>query len=513
MLLAVRAQALRHRASALGRALLLLSPLLLGLVPAARAGELTVAPAAEPPARVIVLTDIGADPDDTQSLVRLLLYANDIDIRGLVATTSVHQRTATRPGDIHQLLDRYAAVEPSLRRHDRRYPRAAVLRARVAAGQAGYGLGATGPGRNSPGAALIVRELDRVDPRPLWISVWGGANTLAQALQQLTRSRPAEAVARAVARLRVYAISDQDDAGAWLRRTYPQLFYIVSPGSYAQATWGGMFEVVEGIDNTPVGNAWLARHIQQGRGPLGAAYPDVTWGMEGDTPAFLSLIPNGLNAPEHPDWGGWGGRYELKQPRLGDTDPAGFNGGVPVEAEVRPIWTNAIDRYRPMVAAAHGRPWVPGEREFVGPRVTVWRWRDAVQNDFAARLVWTTRPYARANHPPTVRLAHAAELQVNAGDWVTLDASPSTDPDGDSLSHRWFHYPEPGAWASPIALGAENLARMSFQAPDVSQPQTAHLIVQVRDKGEPALTRYARVRVHVRPRAAAGGTTAHSMRD
>lgn len=476
-------------AAALGWAVALL------LVPPTHAAEL--------PARVIVLTDIGGDPDDTQSLVRLLLYANDIDIRGLVATTSTHQRAAPRPGDIHRLLDRYAAVEATLRLHDRRYPRAAALRSRVTAGQAGYGLQATGPGNDSPGSELIVRELDRPDPRPLWISVWGGANTLAQALRQISGSRPAEAVARAVAKLRVYAISDQDDAGAWLRKTYPQLFYIVSPGSYAQASWGGMFEVVEGIDNGPVSNDWLARHIQQGRGPLGAAYPDVAWGMEGDTPAFLLLIPNGLNAPEHPDWGGWGGRYELTLPRLEDTDPTGFNGGMPVEPETRAIWTNASDRYRPHVAASHGRPVKPGEREFAGPRVGVWRWREAVQNDFAARMLWTTRPYAEANHPPTVRLAHATELQVSAGDWLTLDASASTDPDGDSLSYLWFHYPEPGAWAVPIALGAENLARMSFQAPEVQRPQTAHLVVQVRDKGEPALTRYRRVLVHIRPRAGA----------
>ena len=46
----------------------------------------------EPKQRLIVLTDIEADPDDSQSLVRLLLYANQIDIEGIVATTSTHQK-------------------------------------------------------------------------------------------------------------------------------------------------------------------------------------------------------------------------------------------------------------------------------------------------------------------------------------------------------------------------------------------------------------------------------------
>ena len=47
--------------------------------------------------RVIILTDIEADPDDTQSLVRLLLYSNEIEIKGLVATTSCWQQNAIHP--------------------------------------------------------------------------------------------------------------------------------------------------------------------------------------------------------------------------------------------------------------------------------------------------------------------------------------------------------------------------------------------------------------------------------
>ena len=38
--------------------------------------------------RVLILTDIGGDPDDQQSLIRLLVYANEFEIEGLVATAS-----------------------------------------------------------------------------------------------------------------------------------------------------------------------------------------------------------------------------------------------------------------------------------------------------------------------------------------------------------------------------------------------------------------------------------------
>jgi len=457
------------------------------------------APAVKP--RLVVLTDIENEPDDTQSLVRLLLYANDIELRGLVATTSVHMRQGVHPESIRRVIERYGQVLPRLRQHDAAYPDAVQLLARVAPGQPGYGLQAIGDGRNSPGAELLIRELDRPDPRPLWVSVWGGANTLAQALHTLQRTRPKEAVDAAVSRLRIYAISDQDDSGAWLRREFPGLFYIVSPGSYANPTWSAIHREIEGIDNQHVSNAWIARHIQQGHGPLGAAYPDVAYGMEGDTPSFLGLIPNGLNVPEHPNWGGWGGRYELYTPRREDTDPDGFTGGVPVEAETRPIWTNAVDRYRPYVAAAYGRPVKPGEREFNNAAATLWRWREAIQNDFAARMLWTTRPPAEANHAPVVRLAHAAELQVRSGDWVTLDAGPTTDPDGDSLSFLWFAYPEAGTLKTPLSLGTENQARVGFRLPDVEVAVTAHVIVQVTDKSTPALTRYQRVILHIEPQA------------
>jgi hypothetical protein len=168
--------------------------------------------------RVIVLSDIGNEPDDQMSLVRLLVYSNEFEIEGLVATTSTWQKTAIHPETMRKLIEAYGQVRPNLLLNAKGWPETQELLSRVYEGQPGYGMAATGEGKASEGARAIVRAMERKDERPLWISVWGGANTLAQALLELRATKPPEEVARLVGKLRVYTISDQDDAGAWLRR-------------------------------------------------------------------------------------------------------------------------------------------------------------------------------------------------------------------------------------------------------------------------------------------------------
>ncbi|MES1201290.1 MAG: nucleoside hydrolase-like domain-containing protein [Pseudomonadota bacterium] len=451
--------------------------------------------------RLIVLTDIENEPDDTMSMVRLMLYTNEIELEGLIATTSTHMRGRIAPDAIRAIINRYALVQPNLVLHDRRYPRAAALLALVKSGQPHYGIADVGAGHDSEGSDWIIHILEENDDRPLWISVWGGANTLAQALTKIRATRTPAEVARLIVKLRVYTISDQHDSGIWIRREFPDLFYIVSPGGYGAASWVGIMEAVDGLANEEISNAWIAAHIQQGHGPLGAAYPDVAYGMEGDTPSWLGLIPNGLSDYEHPNWGGWGGRYELYTPERANEDVNGFNGHVPIEDEPRPIWTNARDRYTPYAPNSFGRAVRASDKTFEGFRVGVWRWRVDFQNDFAARIAWTTEPVASANHPPIPALAHPRTLTVHGGDRVWLDASGTRDPDGDSLSYLWFNYPEAGTLAAPIPVdGAENIFRVSFVAPEVTRPETAHFILRVTDKGSPPLSRYERVIVTILPR-------------
>jgi hypothetical protein len=475
----------------------------LALVPGAvtasdRSGDMTDAPPRGH--RLIVLTDVENEPDDTQSLVRLMLYTNCIDIQGLIATTSIHLKNRVAPESIARVIRGYGQVRDNLLQHEPGFPTEAALLALVKAGQPSYGLAAVGNGKDSEGSDWIIRVLDQPDDRPLWVTAWGGANTLAQALFKLRQTRSEAELKRLIAKLRVYTISDQDDSGAWMRREFPDLFYIVSPGGYGAATWTGIMHVEAGFENATVRNRWLAENIQQGHGPLGAIYPDVSYGMEGDTPSWLGLIPNGLSVPEHPDWGGWGGRYEFYTPAHAALDPQGFTGGVPVEPETRPIWTNAVDEFTPTVPGEFGRAARAGEKTAKGFRVPIWRWRDEFQHDFAARMDWTTRPYADANHPPVPRLAHAAALTVKSGETFQLDATGSSDPDGDSLSFWWMPYPEAGSYRGPLTLnGAANSIRAHFVAPKVDKPETLHVILRLTDKGTPALTRYRRIIVTVLP--------------
>jgi len=450
--------------------------------------------AAEKP-RVFVLTDIENEPDDAMSMVRFLTYSNQFEVEGLVATTSVHQPKHVAPQRIREIVGAYGKVRDNLELHEPGFPTGEHLLALVSEGLPAYGMEAVGEGKDSPGSEMLISAIDRDDPRPLWVTVWGGPNVLAQALWKIRATRSPETLAQAVAKLRIYTISDQDDSGPWLRKEFPGLFYITSPGfssggAYHFATWSGIsgdyfHGRFTGADFQLVTNEWLDRNIRR-KGPLGAEYPRWGYLMEGDTPSFLNLINNGLSNPNHPDWGGWGGRYELYTPRLQKWH---------LYAETRPIWSDAEDE----VMGVDGR-WHTGNHE------TIWRWRQAYQDDFAARMDWTIKPYADANHPPLPKLGHPAEISAQPGQRVELSAEGTTDPDGDTLSYEWFYYGEAGTFTTsnartgqPLEVQNSDQLKAWFAVPTsrVQRTGTIHIILAVTDHGTPRLTRYQRVIVNV----------------
>lgn len=444
--------------------------------------------------RIIVLTDIENEPDDAMSLIRFLTYSNQWDVEGLVATTSVHQQKETAAWRIREILEAYGEVRDNLEKHEQGYPTRDYLLSVVREGYKDYGMNAVGKGMDSPGSELIIQSVDRDDERPVWVLVWGGPNCLAQALWKIKETRSPTELEKFVSKIRVYTISDQDDSGPWMRKTFKNLYYIASPGfhqygGYHYATWSGIsgdhFHArCDGGNYSLVENSWLDKHIRS-KGPLGKQYPYMEYLMEGDSPSFMFLIDNGLNNPDHPDWGGWGGRYELYQPRF----EKWF-----LEPETRPLWTNVMDE----VFGYDGR-W------HTTNHATIWRWREHYQNDFAARMDWTIKPYEAANHPPVPKLNHGQYLEAKSGERINLSAEGSADPDGDNLSYKWFVYGEPGTLTlgtartgNAVIINDDDMANAWFTTPKKGRMGTMHIILAVTDHGTPPLTRYKRVIVDVK---------------
>jgi len=222
------------------------------------------------PARLMILTDMQrpqgqggtGDPDDQESMVRTLLYSNEIEIAGIVALPAETGSLI----ELKKIFDAYVQVRPNLLLHDQQYPSAESLWRLVKEGQPVGGIKFIGEDQVlSEGAKLIIEAVDATDPRPLWISVWGWPNTLARALTHVRKTRTPEEVAQFVSKLRVYSIADQDDSGLWLRNNFPDLFYIVMPSlpggwqTYGAGTWTGMGG--SGGDAALSSKEWLAANV------------------------------------------------------------------------------------------------------------------------------------------------------------------------------------------------------------------------------------------------------------
>jgi hypothetical protein len=438
--------------------------------------------------RLLVLTDIGGDPDDTQSLIRLMVFANEFEIEGLIASASGTpgelKRDLVKPQLIREVVEAYGKVRPNLAVHAPGYPETARLLNMIKSGEPRRGVSNLGEGRDTEGSRWIIAAADREDSRPLNVAIWGGAHDLAQALWRVRNDRSPEEVERWVSRLRVHSIGHQDDTGPWIVENFPGLFFILSSADEGdvlgrqqgkvdrrQSVYRGMYL---GGDESLTSREWIDAHVRVDHGPLGALYPVKTWTApnphgtlkEGDTPSWFYFLRNGLSDPEHPEWGGWGGRFHLARGRL---------------------YRDAQDRVGDMGDA----------------RATVWRWRSAFQNHFAARMDWCVQPRKEgANHAPVAvlngdRSAQVIQVSTRPGGQVRLSARGSSDPDRDGLVLRWFHYPEPGGNTEPLELRGASNPEVTFRIPEsAGASETYHIVLEVQDRGEPPLVSYRRAVVN-----------------
>ncbi len=471
-------------------------------------------------------TIVTADPelDDLNSLLRFLLYTNEVEVEGLVyASSRFHWKgdgqgtefflpereydtpqTSWRwaPGErfIHDAVDAYAEVYDNLVVHDPRYPSPATLRGLIREGNVDF----EGDTRaETPGSRLIADALLADSPGPLFLQLWAGPSTVARALMSIEeRYRGTEAWERVRAEVSAKAVitkfASQDATyDDYILPVWPDIRVI----EVATLAWGYMVRKTLPEEDLPLlGADWMRENITSA-GPLGALYrvwgdgiqmapgdmtdyfglsglsadelreqgyrvwmdpqPAGEWISEGDTTNMLNLLVPGLRGHEHPAFGGWGGRA--------------------ARTDVGPD-TWAIDD------AAFGRG---------GDEASVTRWFAAAQADFAARLQWSVTPaYADANHAPVITVADGIDRTVAPGERVALTATAS-DPDGDDVTCRWFLYPEAGS--APTATLEGDGAEATVVVPaDARAGATIHAIVEAKDAAPRPLTAWQRVILTVR---------------
>lgn len=416
--------------------------------------------------RLIVTTDLGGtDPDDVQSMIHLLVCSNVFDIEGLISST-VWIDNPDNSSKIGEIIDCYGAVLPHLKKQADGYPDLDYLKSIIKRGQEKSNMSGVGEGKDSPGSELIIAAVDKKgDDRPVWISAWGGMNTLAQALWKVQNTRTAKDVKKFVSKIRIYDVLGQDDAGAWIAKNFPGIVYIRNSKIYGWAP----------------SDEWTKENIQN-RMPLGSYYPNRIWAIEGDTPAFLYAYANGLNVPDHLDYGGWGGRFST-------TKVSGICG---MDFIVRSGKDET--QYDPYYMNGSSEEGIEAIK----------KWQNHIWNDFAARMLWaTTDDYSAVNHHPIAIVGKDNSLKciykkAKVGETLVFDASNSKDPDDNQLNYKWSVYEEPSTYKGEITIEDADAAKCKVVIPSDASGKTIHVVLELTDNGTPALTAYRRIVIAIR---------------
>ena len=435
--------------------------------------------------RLVVCTDIApadVEPDDMESMVHLMVYADMFEIEAII--TSVGWNCDPFPKDWSQYLFRvigaYAKDVPNLMKRSGQkkflsikkentsqkigyWPSAEYINSRAVMGSTSGGIRSIGEHNDSPGSDLLIRLADEDDPRPIYVAAWGGANTLAQAIWRVKQTRTPEELKRFVCKFRLYTITDQDmdyahrmdrarSSHMWLRREFKDDLQFI----WDEGTWQEQCEL---------GKRHWTKHQQyiQGKGALGKEYPNYKWGVEGDTPSFLYVLPNGLNDPEDPSQAGWAGYHE--------------RGLCP--DSLTTAWTSWQEPTRSIS--------VGYKQHFYSDEL----------NDFIARMQWADE--GKGNHNPIVVVnAHKGPsplvFHAKAGETIRLDASYSKDPDGNTIHFLWWQQPEIGK--SKLTIVDAERSIINIRIPVDAAGQTLHLVCEVSDDGANHLKSYQRIIIH-----------------
>ena len=499
--------------------------------------------------RVVVTTD--PELDDSNSLLRYLLYSTDFRTEGLVYASSqfhwkgdgtgkkfaVPGREYFRfgqnlcpceswrwaPGErfIDEAVDVYERVYPNLRVHHPDYPAPAELRSKIRWGNVEFDGDFS---KDTPGSNLIRDLLLDDDPAPVYLLAWGGASTIARALASIEdrHARTAEwpALRAKVSRKAILSLSgDQDDTYAkYIKPNWPDIRSLAIGQGGVGVGYGAF--VFASAENAPYFSVDWTRANVSSQGPIGAHYR--VWGdgkqmVKGDKYdyfGFSGLSTDSLRKLGYVVWlpprpkGEFLGEgddftfFNLIDNGLEawrDETPSGWGGRVVVNRATR----------RATPAAAQGGFGAGIEAfmrslEGVGPEGPATRppspqpnFAPAAQNDFAARVKWSVTPTYAANHEPRVAIRGSTRVAARPGETVRLEGTAS-DPDGNAVSVKWWRWKDVDSYPGEVTLSAPTALATSVLVPtDAVAGQTIQLVLEATDDGVPALTRYRRVVVSV----------------
>lgn len=477
-------------------------------------------------------TIVCADPelDDLNSMIRLLLYSNDVQIDGLVYASSRYHwkgdgagtpffaadreyaipqtswRWAAGERFIDDIIDAYQKVHSNLVVHDPRYPSADLLRSVVREGNVTFEGDISS---ETPGSRLIADALLDDRPGPLHLQVWAGTSTIARALLSIQEEYGGSADwpelrERVSAKARITKFDSQDATYDEYIRPYWPKIRVTEAKTW---TWGySARHLVLPDDAYLLSSDWMREHVTSA-GPLGALYR--TWGdgrrmvegdptdffhlsgrsvteleasgytvwtepqsagewiSEGDTSTMLNLFPAGLRAHEHPTRGGWGGRAQ-KTPASSDE------------------WSVELSQDRAPSGDAI-------------PEYSVSRWFGDAQRDFAARLRWSVTPtFGDAAHHPVITAISGPDLLAEPGAALPLVVD-ATAPDGGELRFRWWHYRDAGTLDDDVLIEHLSWNAVTARIPETAAAgDTIHIILEV-ENVSPAfpMKTYARIIVTI----------------
>ena len=244
-----------------------------------------------PKPRILVSSDIGGtDPDDFQSMIHLLMYADRFQIEGLVSSPFGEGRKE----DILDMIDLYEKDLDHLKVHSDGFPHPDSLRSickqggKAAAPFQGFD-------QSNEGSEWIIKCAKNPSTQPLWVLVWGGIEDLAQALHDAPEIKE---------NMRVYWIGGPNkkwsiNAYAYIAEHHPDLWMIE-----ANATYRGWF--MDADSPKEISNeAYYGNYIQE-NGALGKAFKDYYGGSikMGDTPSLAYLMNGNPDDPYGESWGG-----------------------------------------------------------------------------------------------------------------------------------------------------------------------------------------------------------------